>query len=102
MKDEARALLNALGLAQRAGKLKSGEAAVQDALKKGHARVVIMDGDASVGAKKRYAQQCAAAGVPFGEAPAGVGGAIGKQGRMVCALTDEGFTNVVNKLAGIK
>ena len=51
--------LNLLGLCKRAGRLVSGISAVELALKKGEAKLVLLDAGASDNSKKNVADACA-------------------------------------------
>ncbi|MBO6215288.1 MAG: ribosomal L7Ae/L30e/S12e/Gadd45 family protein, partial [Lachnospiraceae bacterium] len=48
-------VLSMIGLCMKAGKLKSGEFAVEETVKNGQARLVIVASDASENTKKSYA-----------------------------------------------
>ena len=58
MKAKADAALSLLSLAAKAGKVKSGEFAVEKAVKKGQASLVIVAKDASEATKKSYRDMC--------------------------------------------
>ena len=87
---------NALGFAQKAGKLASGEFAAERALKRGEAKLVVLDETASENTLKKWRSACAYRDVPLITA-AGIGQAIGKTGRLVAAVTDEGFSVMLTK-----
>lgn len=94
------ALRSAVGFAMKAGKLKSGDFSVDKAVKTGRAGLVILDSEASENTIKRWKDACKARGIPliFIE---NLGGAIGKAGRMVAAVTDKGFSEMImKKLSG--
>ena len=85
-----------IGLAQKAGKIVSGEFATE---KTGKAALVIVAGDASENTKKMFTNMCA-----FYEVPVYIysdketlGHAIGKQFRASLAVVDEGFRNTIEK-----
>ncbi len=89
MNDGAR-VKNAVGLCMKAGKCVSGDFAVEQCVKGGRARLVLLDGSCSQNTQKRYEAMCEARGVPLlriGE----LGEAIGKPSRMTAAVTDENF-----------
>ena len=87
---------NALGLAQKAGKLASGEFTAERALKKGEAKLIVLDEEASENTVKKWRSACLYRNIPFITA-AGVGQAIGKSGRLVAAVTDDGFFKMLMK-----
>lgn len=86
-------LCSALGFAMKAGRVKSGETAVEKALKGGKAYVAVIDSGASDNTKKRWTDICENAGVPVlfcGD----VGRAIGREAHMVACITDKGFAQM--------
>ncbi len=92
MKDEA--LRSALGLAQRAGKLLSGDFACEKAVKSGKALLVALDAGASEATRLRYAGMCARAGIQC-LCVEDMDAAIGRSGRRVAAVTDGGFARMI-------
>ncbi|ANE47576.1 50S ribosomal protein L7ae [Paenibacillus swuensis] len=92
-------ILNQLGLAMRAGKLLSGEENVLKAVRAGQARLVFVASDASENAKKKYRDKCNTYHVRLTEAlgRAQMGESIGKDERVVLAVTDKGFVNMMLK-----
>jgi len=82
-----------LGLAQRAGKVVSGEGLVVKEVQRGRAWLVLLSEDASANTEKKVTDKCAFYGVPLCKVPDRyvLGGAIGKDARVVVAVTDEGF-----------
>ena len=94
-----RQALNMLGLCQRAGRLVSGEQAVLNAIRRGTARLVIVDASASANTQKMFSDSCAYYDVERLQAPEDtLGAAIGKPGRKVAAVTDDGFAGSIQKL----
>lgn len=91
--------LNLLGLAQRAGKLVSGEETVLKNIRNNKAKLVIVCLDASENTKKKISDKCQFYHVTYIEAfeSLELTQAIGKA-RIVCALTDEGFKKGVLKI----
>lgn len=89
--------LSSLGLAMRAGKLVSGEAAVLKAVRGGDAHLVIVAQDASDGTAKKLADKCGSYNVPLvvGFTRFELGGAVGKPERVMFAVTDPGFARVI-------
>ena len=91
--------LNMLGLCARAGKLISGEKACLQTIRGGGAYAVLLDAGAAKNAVKSISDACSHHGVPLLHAPEfELGDAIGKPGRMVAAITDEGFAKRILEL----
>ena len=90
---------DSFGLAQKAGKIVSGEFATEKAVKTGKAALVIVAGDASENTKKMFTNMCAFYEVPvyFYSDKETLGHAIGKQFRASLAVADEGFRNTIEK-----
>ncbi len=81
--------LGLLGLTARAGKIQSGEQAAELALKKGQARLIILDGAASKGTCKAFRDACTYYSIPIRITDAdALGDAIGKPGRRIAVVTD--------------
>jgi len=90
---------NNLGLAMRAGKLATGEEAVLNAIRSGDAKLVIMAEDASENTRKKFNDKCNSYEVPLltvGDREQ-LGGSIGKEARVLVAVTDGGFANMLRK-----
>ena len=88
-----------LGLCQRSGKLKSGEFACLEAIRKKTAVVVIVSEDASDNTKKEFSDKCKFYNVPiyfFGNMDE-LGHAIGKDVRTSLAITDAGLAKTLIK-----
>lgn len=86
-------VLAMLSLAHKAGKLKSGEFAVEKAVKSRQAKLVVVAQDASDGTKKSYRDSCRhyhVQCVEYGD-KAALGEAIGKDMRAALAVCDEHF-----------
>ncbi|MBE5837646.1 L7Ae/L30e/S12e/Gadd45 family ribosomal protein [Butyrivibrio sp.] len=97
--DSKEKLLGTLGLCQRAGKLKSGEFAVLEAIRKKTAVMVIVSNDASDNTKKEFNDKCSYYKVPiyfYGNMDE-LGHAIGKDVRTSLAITDAGFAKTLIK-----
>ena len=94
-----RRVLQLIGLAQRAGRLVSGEESVLAAVRGGKAKLVILAGDASPNAAKKFMDKCRYYGVELVQvADRGeLGKSLGKPQRVVAALLDEGFAELVRK-----
>lgn len=82
-----------LGLAQRAGKLASGELAVEKAVQSGKAKLVLVAADASAGTQKKYRDLTTFYQVPFHACltKEELGHSIGKEYRAAVAVLDNGF-----------
>jgi ribosomal protein L7Ae-like RNA K-turn-binding protein len=83
-----------LGLCQRAGKLASGDMAVEQTLKKGKARLLILAEDVSERTRERFLWLAERAQVPCYQAGTReeLGEALGKPHRAVVAVQSEEFT----------
>lgn len=86
-------LMSVLGLAQKAGKIVSGDFAVQGAVKSGKAKLLIIANDASAATKKEYQYQAEVRNITiyYALSKEQLGGAIGKALRAAVAITDNGF-----------
>lgn len=96
MKDK---VISLLGLAERAGKLASGEFAAEKAVKTGKAYLVIVAGDASDNTKKKFNDMCQYYQVPFAcyAEKEVLGHGIGKELRASLAVLDGGFAKAIEK-----
>ncbi|SDD44902.1 L7Ae/L30e/S12e/Gadd45 family ribosomal protein [Sporomusa acidovorans] len=90
-------LMSLLGLAQKAGKIVSGEFGVQGAIKSGKAKLLIIAIDASDSTQKEYQHLAKSRNIAMfcALSKEQLGGAIGKALRAVVAVTDEGFTKPI-------
>ena len=90
-------VLSLAGLAARAGKVESGEFAVEKAIKTGKAYLVIAAEDASFNTEKKFRNSCAWYHVEFRKYSdkEALGHAIGRQQRAVIAVNDEGFAKAI-------
>ena len=93
--DSKEKLLGTLGLCQRAGKLKSGEFAVLEAIRKKTAVMVIVSNDASDNTKKEFSDYKVP--IYFYGTMDELGHAIGKDVRTSLAITDAGFAKTLIK-----
>lgn len=86
-----------LGLAQKAGKLASGEVGVAGALKSKKAKLILVAADSSANAKKAYSNQAENYHVPYKEVLTKdeLGECIGKNYRAAIAVTDKGFAETI-------
>ena len=90
-----------LGLATKAGKTVSGEFAVEQAIKRREACLVIVTEDASENTKKHFCDMCRYRDIPmliYGSKP-NLGKSTGKHERASAAVLDQGFAD---KLISIK
>ncbi len=78
----------------RSGRLKSGELAVEQAMGKKQARLVILDQQASQATAERYENRCAQLGLRLLRME-DLGRCIGKPSRMVAAVIDDGFAKMI-------
>lgn len=92
-------ILSLLGLAQKAGKIASGEFATEKAVKTGRAYLVIVTEDASENTKSKMRNMTAYYEVPFylyGQKDE-MGRHIGKGERSMLAILDAGFAGAAEK-----
>lgn len=89
----------ALGLAQKAGKVASGDFAVRSALKGGKAKLLVVATDAAPNSKKDMYYLAEVAGVEVIELLTRdeLGFAIGKAQRTALAITDNNFAKMLKK-----
>lgn len=96
---DSKKILSYLGLATKAGKMVSGEFAVEKTIKAGEAKLVIIADDASDNTKKMFTNMCNYRNVPihyiFNRNE--LGKATGKEYRVSVAVTDEGLANAISK-----
>ena len=93
-------LHNAVGLAMKAGKLQSGDFAAERLVRSGGAKLVLMDPESSANTRDKYARMCNAAQTDCLMVP-DLGEAIGRPGRMVAAVTDTNFSNMIRKASAM-
>ena len=89
-------LYNAIGLCQRAGKVRSGAFAVESTIRAGKAKLVLLEETASETTRTHYEQLCAAHDVPMILTET-VGHAIGKDSHVVMAVTDPDFRDMIKR-----
>ena len=102
MQSDNRKILNLLGLAQKAGKVASGEFSAEKAIKSGQAKMAVISADASGNTTKKFENMCKWYHVPviiFAD-KASLGHCLGRTDRTSVAVTDEGFANAILKAAG--
>lgn len=91
--------LSLISLAQKAGRVASGEFCTEKEIKSFQACLVIVAEDASDNTKKKFRNMCEFYQVPmfiFGDKDT-LGHAIGKEFRASLAVTDEGFAKGIRK-----
>ncbi len=95
-----RKIYSLLGLCKKAGKLAGGEAAAEQAVRDGSARLLIVAEDASANTKKKFHNSAAYYHIPIVEAgeKTQLGRAIGQEIRAVLAVTEEGFAKKLEAL----
>lgn len=89
-----------LGLAQRAGYVQSGDAAVEALIKKGKAKLVILAVDASERTKEHFINLAKYKKVPWVEGgdKISLGISLGRSPRSVVVIIDEGFSRNLQRL----
>jgi ribosomal protein L7Ae-like RNA K-turn-binding protein len=85
-----------IGLAQRAGKCVSGSELCEKTARDGGAKLMLLDRQTRENTASKIEGLCARSGIPLFRVP-GLGHAIGKEGRMVCAVTDAGFARAIRE-----
>lgn len=91
-------LTDAIGLAMKAGRLRSGALAAEGLLRAGRARLALADEAASESTRERLAALCAAHGAELLLVPE-LGRWIGKPGHRIAAVTDENFAAMIKRAA---
>ena len=88
-----------LGFAQKARKLVSGEVAVEQTVKSGKAKLLLVAADASENTKKSYQDMAANYRVNYHEvlSKEQIGACIGKPRRAALAITDAGFAKALGE-----
>ena len=95
-------VLSMLGLSRKAGKVDSGEFAVENAVKSHKAFLVIIAEDASANTEKKFADMCSfrhIEAVRYADKDR-LGAAIGCGPRAVVSIRDSGFAASIRKLIG--
>ncbi|TYP54293.1 L7Ae/L30e/S12e/Gadd45 family ribosomal protein [Thermosediminibacter litoriperuensis] len=88
-----------LGIAQKAGKIVSGQETVERAIFSGKVRLVIISEDASINTRDRFSSLCRSRGVNyivFGHSEI-LGRSIGRDGRKVIGVIDRCFSEEILK-----
>ncbi len=93
-------LLSLLGLAQKAGKIVSGEVAVEKAVRNRSANLLLIAADSSSSTLKNYSDMATYYSVPIFIlcSKSRLGESIGKMNRAALAVTDIGFSKAILKL----
>ena len=93
-------VLSLLGLAQRAGKIKSGNFTVEGSVKGGKAWLVLIAADTSDASKKNIRDMCSYYQVECMEysRKESLGHALGKEFRSVISVEDQGFAKKIMAL----
>ena len=86
--------LGLIGLAQRAGRCVSGAELCEKAIREGGARLLLIDSEASEATAERFRSLAGTMGIRTLTIP-GVGRAIGREDRRVCAVMDKGFADAI-------
>lgn len=86
----------------RAGKLVTGDETVLKAVRSGNAKLVVMATDASANMQKKYRDKCGSYEVPLIEygTRGELGASIGKDERVLIAVTDAGFARLLTTSYG--
>ena len=95
-------VLSHLSLAAKAGKVKSGETGAEQAIRAGHASLLVIASDASENTKKKFRNMAQWYRVPYvlyGDR-ASIGHAIGKEYRSAVVITDEGLGGLIRSALG--
>jgi ribosomal protein L7Ae-like RNA K-turn-binding protein len=89
--------LTCLGLAEKAGRVSSGELMTEKAVRGGHAKLVFIASDASDNTKKKFTDMCVHYEVPVYQPDTRevIGHAIGKEFRASLAVTDTRFAEMI-------
>ena len=87
-------LKNAIGLAMKAGKCKSGDFSVERLLKQGEIRLLILDSCVSDATRERYGRYAETHGLPLIYLDE-IGAAIGKPAHRIIGVTEDGFKNMI-------
>ncbi len=92
-------VLQLLGLAQKAGSIKSGEFSCENAIKDGSAHLCIVAADASDNTRKKFSDMCRYREVSYMEYSdkESLGHAIGKEFRASLVVTAAGFAEQIQK-----
>ena len=92
-------LWSALGLCMRAGKCAAGEELTLKSIRSGNAKLVVIAEDASDNTAKKFKDKCQSYHIPYIRIGTReeIGRSIGKRDRVVLAITDTGFADLIRK-----
>jgi ribosomal protein L7Ae-like RNA K-turn-binding protein len=96
-------LVFTLGLAQKAGKLVSGDTAVRVCVKAGKALLLLLASDVSENSRRQFVGMATIGALPVLMIPLGkheLGRVIGKGQRTAVAVLDRGFSEIIKKNCG--
>ncbi len=93
-------VLSMVGLAKKARRLAAGESAVEDAVKSGKAKLVLVAADASENTRKLFTNRCTFYQVPlyFYSDKESLGRALGRDIQASVAIQDTGMADAVIKI----
>ena len=102
LKNMNRKIISYLGLAKRAGKLRSGANTCAFEMSKGRVKLMILASDISENGRKKILKEIRKYGVPYIEPGTldEISRAVGEEGRSVFAICDKGFAEAVLKETG--
>lgn len=89
-------LFNTIGLCQKAGACKSGTDMTEHEIRAKRAKLVLVERGASEQTRKSFANLCAYYGAELVEIET-IGAAIGKPERVVLAVINDNFANMIRK-----
>ncbi|HAX39292.1 MAG TPA: 50S ribosomal protein L7ae [Clostridiales bacterium] len=89
-------LNSAIGFAMKAGRLKSGDFVTEKLLRAKSAKIALIDTTASDNTKDKYHDICSRNAIELVEVEE-LGRWIGKPGRMVAAVTDDAFAQMIRR-----
>ena len=97
---EENKLKNLLGIAQKAGKIISGTFSVNQAINKNKVKMLLIAKDASEETKKEWQKIAENKKIPIKMIldKETLGNAIGKEYRMIAALSDDGFCKKISEM----
>ncbi len=87
-------IYTAIGFAMKAGKCASGEFAVEKAYKSRKVKILLLDAGVSENSFNRWSEECKKHNIPLLKVE-NLGQSIGKDNRMVAAITGESFTKMI-------
>ena len=99
-KPKEQRIINLLSMAQKAGRIVSGAFAVEQAVKKQQAVLVLLAEDAAEESKKKFTTLADKFAIPYAACleRETLGNCLGKDFRAVAALTDAGFARKLSQL----